>query len=312
MLTVSRKNERLVNLTIALLATRRYLTKSEIFSTVEGYEGSPEAKERMFERDKDELRSIGISIDVSPLDPLFNDESGYRILPENYSFQLDNLSAREISLLALASRAWENFGDNSAALSARRKILALSEVDSSFDFSISQVLPIKQLDELASAISTRSEISFDYISRDGVVSQRRLHLFGISSRSGHWYLTGNDVDRGEIRTYRIDRITSKISVGKKSAVYQIPDDFSLAAHFNSLPMRQALLSIRIGRGNALRQKGEFVSHNQDWDLYSVSYLDEDELIEEILWCGDDIELLEPRHLRSGIIEKLKALVSVDV
>jgi len=57
---VSRKIERLINLTIALLATKRYLTKSEIFKTVEGYEGSAETKERMFERDKDDLRSLGI------------------------------------------------------------------------------------------------------------------------------------------------------------------------------------------------------------------------------------------------------------
>ena len=76
---MSRKIERLINLTIALLATKRYLTKSEIFSSVEGYEGSAETKERMFERDKDDLRSLGIDIEVGSFDPLFNDEAGYRI-----------------------------------------------------------------------------------------------------------------------------------------------------------------------------------------------------------------------------------------
>jgi proteasome accessory factor B len=75
---VSRKIERLINLTIALLATKRYLTKSEIFKSVEGYEGSPETKERMFERDKDDLRSLGIEIEVGSFDPLFNDEAGTR------------------------------------------------------------------------------------------------------------------------------------------------------------------------------------------------------------------------------------------
>ena len=68
MLTVSRKIERLINLTIALLATKRYLTKSEIFRSVEGYEGSAETKERMFERDKDDLRSLGIEIEVGSFD----------------------------------------------------------------------------------------------------------------------------------------------------------------------------------------------------------------------------------------------------
>ena len=61
----SEKNERLVNLTIALLATKKYLTKAQIFKLVEGYDGSNEAADRMFERDKEELRALGIDIEIS-------------------------------------------------------------------------------------------------------------------------------------------------------------------------------------------------------------------------------------------------------
>ncbi|MEY4469305.1 MAG: hypothetical protein RLZZ87_629, partial [Actinomycetota bacterium] len=78
---MSRKSERLVNLTIALLATKRYLTKAEIFRTVAGYTGDAEAKDRMFERDKEDLRSLGIVIELGTFDPLFEDEAGYRIKP---------------------------------------------------------------------------------------------------------------------------------------------------------------------------------------------------------------------------------------
>ena len=67
----SQKTERLINLTLALLATKRHLSKSEIFEKIPGYEGSPETKERMFERDKEELRGLGIQIEVSNSDPLF-------------------------------------------------------------------------------------------------------------------------------------------------------------------------------------------------------------------------------------------------
>ena len=66
-----RKTERLINLTLALLATKRYLKKSEILTNVQGYEGTQEAKERMFERDKDDLRSLGIEIEVGDLDVFF-------------------------------------------------------------------------------------------------------------------------------------------------------------------------------------------------------------------------------------------------
>ena len=96
---MSRKIERLINLTIALLATKRYLTKSEIFRSVEGYEGSPETKERMFERDKDDLRSLGIVIDVGSFDPLFSDEAGYRIKSETYELDLGEITPTEVSLL---------------------------------------------------------------------------------------------------------------------------------------------------------------------------------------------------------------------
>ena len=107
MLTVSRKTERLINLTIALLATKRYLTKSEIFRTVEGYEGSAETKERMFERDKDDLRTLGIVIEVGSFDPLFGDEAGYRIKSESYQLDLGEITPTEISLLSLAADAWQ-------------------------------------------------------------------------------------------------------------------------------------------------------------------------------------------------------------
>jgi len=105
---VSRKIERLINLTIALLATNRYLTKTEIFRTVEGYEGNPETKERMFERDKDDLRSLGITIDVGSFDPLFADEPGYRIKAESYQLDLGEITPTEISLLSLAADAWQD------------------------------------------------------------------------------------------------------------------------------------------------------------------------------------------------------------
>jgi len=70
------------------LATKRYLTKSEIFTSVEGYEGSAETKERMFERDKDDLRSLGIEIEVGSFDPLFNDEAGIKIVNRNQPYAI--------------------------------------------------------------------------------------------------------------------------------------------------------------------------------------------------------------------------------
>ena len=94
----SEKNERLVNLTIALLATKKFLTKTQIFKAVVGYEGSSEATDRMFERDKEELRSLGIEIEMKSIDPLFDDEIGYRILPERFRFNIGEVDRKSTRL----------------------------------------------------------------------------------------------------------------------------------------------------------------------------------------------------------------------
>ena len=69
----SEKNERLVNLLILLLANKRFLTKEEIYKSVNGYEGNSDAKDRMFERDKELLRSLGIEIEMKNVDAFFED-----------------------------------------------------------------------------------------------------------------------------------------------------------------------------------------------------------------------------------------------
>ena len=122
---MSRKSERLVNLTIALLASKRYLTKSEIFRTVEGYEGAPEAMERMFERDKDDLRSLGIVIELGTFDPLFGDEAGYRITPSTYRLDLGELDGADIALLSIAASAWTGAALERESTSALIKLASM-------------------------------------------------------------------------------------------------------------------------------------------------------------------------------------------
>ncbi|HVV10689.1 MAG TPA: WYL domain-containing protein, partial [Amycolatopsis sp.] len=64
----ARRAERLVNLVICLLSTRQFLTAERIRSAVPGYESADgskatdEAFKRMFERDKAELRDLGIPL----------------------------------------------------------------------------------------------------------------------------------------------------------------------------------------------------------------------------------------------------------
>src|SRR4028119_437364 len=102
-----RKSERLMNLVIALLVTRQYLTKERIRTVVEGYHRqSDEAFERMFERDKEELREIGIEIEVGNFEELFDDEPGYRIRRDAFELPDIHLEPDEAAVVGLAARVW--------------------------------------------------------------------------------------------------------------------------------------------------------------------------------------------------------------
>ena len=120
-----KKAERLINLTLALLATKRYLKKSEIFATVDGYSGNAESMDRMFERDKNELRSLGIDISVGDLDPLFDDEPGYRIFKDSYAFQFKDLEPADVALLSVAAKLWN---DSILGIDAQAGLLKLESM----------------------------------------------------------------------------------------------------------------------------------------------------------------------------------------
>ena len=190
---MSRKIERLINLTIALLATKRFLTKNEIFRSVDGYEGSDETKERMFERDKDDLRKLGITIEVGGFDPVFEDEAGYRIKPEGYSLDLGQITGTEIALLSLAAEAWRGAALDDAAHSALTKLRSMG-VESDLDAipSIAPRLntPHGDFQSIATAISERRTISFIYLSPTLKPEDRTIAPFAIATRESHWYLAG--------------------------------------------------------------------------------------------------------------------------
>lgn len=224
---MSRKIERLINLTIALLATKRYLTKSEIFRTVEGYEGSAETKERMFERDKDDLRSLGIEIDVGSFDPLFSDESGYRIKSENYQLDLGEITPIEISLLSLAAEAWQGAALADAAQSALLKLSAIGVPADPIDIpGISPKLSnsSKDLDIVTDAIANSNFLTFEYLSSDLSIEDRSIVPIALSNRSGFWYVSGVDQEVQEVRTFRLDRINGDIQSRKNREGFEFPVD----------------------------------------------------------------------------------------
>ena len=308
---MSRKIERLINLTIALLATKRYLTKSEIFRTVEGYEGSAETKERMFERDKDDLRNLGIVIDVGSFDPLFSDEAGYRIKSENYQLNLGEVTPTEISLLSLAADAWQGAAFAEAAQSAILKLSSFGVPADPIDIpGLSPKLTnsSKDLELITDAIAGSNFLLFDYLSTSLASEQRTIIPIALSNRSGFWYVSGVDQDIQEVRTFRLDRVVGNIVARANKDSFEFPVDFDLNHIDLSITNKIAVIDVRKGKGHGLRTLATSVIDLGEWDQLKVPMHSIKSLAAEVLWHGEDVFVHEPSDLREYVIEQLEALV----
>ena len=308
MLTVSRKSERLVNLTIALLATKRYLTKSEIFRTIEGYEGAPEAMERMFERDKDDLRSLGIAIELGTFDPIFEDEAGYRITPSSYQLNLGELDGTDIALLSLAATAWSGAALERESTSALIKLASMG-IDNDSE-TLSLLTPqVSGTDRnfalITDAIVRRSEIEFEYLGADLSRQVRKVSPYSMRGQSGSWYLVGFDSEKDSLRTFRLDRIVSEVSVSKKVNSFEIPD--SIPDQSSDETRELAILRVRKRRGHQLRSLSNLIEAGEEWDEITLPIVDVSWLVRKILWHRDDVIVLEPPALRERVINSLKEL-----
>ena len=309
---MSRKSERLVNLTIALLATKRYLTKSEIFNSVDGYEGTAETKERMFERDKDDLRSLGIEIEVGSFDPLFNDEAGYKIKQEKYQFELGDISSTEVSLLSLAAEAWQeaSFGDV-----AQRALLKLRSIGIPSD-ELSIPATVQKLNDggqdlslITQAIAQSQRLAFAYLDSSLKIKMRSVVPIALSTRNGFWYLSGVDQEIQEIRTFRVDRINGPIAASAGPKDFQTPTGFDSSKAPSESPTNTfALIDVRVGKAPSLRALAISTQSLGEWDQVKIPILNLDSLCSLVLWHGPDAFVQEPAELRELVIDHLEALV----
>ena len=311
--TVSRKSERLVNLTIALLGTKRWLTKSQIFTAIDGYEGEPDAKERMFERDKDDLRNLGIEIEVGSFDPLFEDEVGYRIRPDSYRNDFSEISARELSLISLATSIWQGAVLDSLALSGLIKLKSLG-IESDLD-AIPSIAPTIHISDenfatIVDAIANRRTISFSYLSQELTAQVRVLEPYGAGTKGGYWYVAGLDLDRKDIRLFRLDRIDSEVALQGKAGSYVIPPDFAMSTHLAS-PVKTEIATLKVRRGKAQKivLASTIIEDGDEWVVVEYPFLHQSELLTDLLWHLEDVEIVKPVQARTSIIEHLNQVVA---
>ena len=304
----AQKTERLINLTLALLATKRHLTKSEIFKAVAGYSGSPETMERMFERDKDELRSLGIEIEVKGIDPLFEDEQGYLIRSETFQLSENEFSKEELLYLTMAANLWHDSALGSDSKAALLKIQSLSgpiESDAVNTPAVRDSESAALLSSAFEAVDTEQLIKFGYKGKE-----RTAQPFGLYTRDGFWYLVARE--ETEIKSFKLLRIEGKIVKEGKAGSFKKPPEFDLIKFLSNSRSEQEILAqvyVRKEQAHVLRSKYSAREINEEWDLMSIPYIYEQEIIETILWYGTNIIVDSPASLRSEVISRLKVIAN---
>src|SRR5207245_2881881 len=118
-----RKTERLLGLVVCLLSTSRYLSAEQIRQAVPGYPEQDDLFKRMFERDKEDLRELGVPLETGVNHP-FDDDPGYRIRQQAYQLPELRLEADEAAVLGLAARVWQRAALAGAAAGALLKLRA--------------------------------------------------------------------------------------------------------------------------------------------------------------------------------------------
>ena len=309
---MSRKIERLVNLTIALLATKRFLTKSEIFRTVEGYEGSPETKERMFERDKDDLRTLGIEILVGSFDPIFQDEAGYRINSDTYQLDIGLLSPLDLSLLSLAAQCWQGAALDQAAHRVLRKLRSIGISADELDIpAIHSKLSTsgQDIEIISSAISESALLSFNYISKDLESQRRTVVPFALATHLGFWYVASVDQMNQEIRIFRLDRVSGRVEKSTPQKNFKAPLDFDFQkALRNTQSNNFAILDVQKGKGRLLRNLAISIKDLGEWDRLEIPIVSMDNLLSLALWHGEDVLVQEPKELVDMIESALQHIL----
>jgi proteasome accessory factor B len=304
---VSAKVERLINLTVALLETRRPLTLDEIKTKVRAYgHGDPESARRMFERDKNDLRRLGIPLETVATDA-FESDWGYTINRRSYELPPVGLDAGEVAALAVALHL---SGEDQARVGLAKLAAAAPDPGGTVEPSARVSLGLDDLAGLSEALVSRRTVEFRYRTARGSESHRTVDPYGLAHRRGAWYLVGRDHDRGAERAFRLDRIVSvPHPVGEEEA-FSPPADLdiesltagpvgercSLVVAFSPDVPRQEL---RIGTVQSERSDG--------WVEVRIDDVDPERVLPRILAHGADALVVSPKEVRGEALRRLRSL-----
>jgi proteasome accessory factor B len=323
--------ERLLNLVIALVHTPGRMTKEQIRRTVAGYgdAASDDSFERMFERDKDTLRDLGIPV-TTVTAAGHGDDIGYRIDQEAYALPPLELTPAELGALSLAAEFWQDRSVRADTSRALTKLRAVGAGAGATDLAAGLVPRVRAGGDafrpLLDAVAERRRVRFTYrAASTGEVRERLVEPWRLVARRGGWFLVGRDVDRGASRSFRLSRIEGRVRVVDGPGAFDAPAPDELAAALRSWDAgqeRTAVLALRPERAEALRARGTPAALPADADealravvadrdLVRVPYRATWELAEEVAGYGEAVLVAEPADLRAAVLDLLRVAAALD-
>jgi proteasome accessory factor B len=321
----AKRAERLVNLVIALLSTRQFVTAAKIRATVPGYdaddrsEKADEAFKRMFERDKAELREMGVPLETGRTSA-FDTEDGYRIARADYELPEIHLTGEEAAAVGLALRLWESAQLAGPAHSALVKLKAAGvDVDSSRTIPLRPRLDAGEpaFEPCYAAARDRRQLEFGYQRPDeDVPARRRVQPWGVVAWHGRWYLVGHDLDRDAPRVFRLSRVVGAPKATGPAGAFEPPLGLDLAdvvAGQVSGEEHVVVVRARPGTAIGLRRHATPLGPADDGDdRLQVRTTEPGQLADQLAALGADVVVESPAEVRDAVVARLSRLAAMGV
>lgn len=315
--------ERLFSLVLALLASENGLTKGDILSTVQGYRqryapgGDNASLERQFERDKDDIRELGVPLETleDPSDPGNNQNLRYRIPKGEYDLPAEiEFTSDEIALLNLAGMAWR---EGSLSSESRRALLKLGSMGVDTQEPLLGLAPrIRTRDAafapLSEALERQVLAKFDYLTPGSAQARERtVAPLAIVQHGGRWHLYAIDTRVNESRTYLLSRIVGRVTVTRTAHDFHADNAAAVAlAELDELWRTHTARVRAIPGSDADRRLRARRDTTETDDGLVIHFTDENLLADELAGYGPEVRVESPDSLVDRVIERLRRVVSV--
>ena len=299
-------------LLMLLTASERPVSRFEIFERMPGFfPDGAQARERMFERDKDELRSLGVLIET--VENMSEEDSiGYRIRYATGPTNSVRFTSEESTAVLLATGLWAHSDFAAAIQQTSAQVQAIGNAPNAMDIAESvHITPLPAtVAPITQAIQSTQVITFNYRkSTDSTASTRTVEPWAVAARGGHWYVTGNDVQRQESRVFRLDRIVGDVSLASDPGAFIPPAELDVEHLITVDEQSTPTPRLRLRKNTCWRLRRiatTTVAIDSDWDECTLRDSNERRLARAIAEHAPDALPMSPGSLASAVRSILTA------